>query len=77
MDKKFESLKLRYENTRTWMLTFFVALISMAIGYHVISNESFKHSLGIIMGIVVMATLILYFIQTYRYHKVLNYLEDK
>lgn len=74
MDKKYESLKIRYENTRTWLLTLVALALSMSIGYYTIEDITFKLQLGRITAIVVLAIIVLYIIQTFRYKRALEYL---
>ncbi|KHO45880.1 MAG: hypothetical protein QJ16_C0016G0003 [archaeon GW2011_AR1] len=76
MNKKYELLKIKYENTRTWLLSFIALALPMSIGYYVINDLSFKNKLSIIIGIVIIAIIFLYILQTIRYKKILNYLRN-
>lgn len=74
MDKKFEILKIKYENTRTWLLSLLAATLSTSIGYYAIQDVTFKRGLGIVSSILGIALVILFIIQTIRYSRLLTYL---
>ncbi len=75
MNKKYELLKIKYENTRTWLLSFIALALSMSIGYYIVRDLSFKNKLGITTGIIIIAIFFLYTIQIIRYKNILDYLK--
>ena len=74
MDKKFEDLKIKYENSRTWLLTWLALMVTISIAYYTVQDISFKNSLARLSQILVLVVIIFFIIQTLRYHKILNYL---
>jgi len=77
MDKKYELLKVKYENTRTWLLLLVALALSMSIGYYSIEDIVFKNKLAWTTWIVVIGIIFLTIMQTIRYSKVLNYLKRR
>lgn len=75
MNKKYELLKIKYENTKTWLFSLIALVFSMSIGYYIIEDESFKSRLGITTWIVLIGIGVLYIMQIVRYKKLLNYLK--
>ncbi len=75
MNKKFERLKLKYENARSWFITFIVIAIPLSIAYY--SVEEIRGTLNWI-NVVVFCTIIFYFVlQTKRYQILLEFLEEE
>ncbi|MBS3078916.1 hypothetical protein J4218_02230 [Candidatus Pacearchaeota archaeon] len=74
MDNKYELLKVKYENTRTWLLLLVALALSMSIGYYSVDDIVFKNQLAWTTRIVVIAIIILFIFQTIKYNKVLKYL---
>lgn len=77
MNRKYELLKVKYENARTWLFTLLAVALSTSIGYYTVSDTSFKSNLACITGIAIIGILFFDFLQIIRYIQVIKYLENK
>ncbi len=75
MDKKYELLRVKYENARTWMFTLLAVALSTSIGYYTIEDIIFKNRLAYTTWIVVIGIIFFDVLQIVRYKKVINYLK--
>jgi len=74
MNKKYELLKVKYENARTWMFTFLAVALSTSIGYYTIEDLAFKNKLVHITWIMIIGIILFDILQIVRYNKVISYL---
>ncbi len=75
MDKKYELLRVKYENVRTWLFTLLAVALSTSIGYYTIDDVIFKSRLACITWIVIIGVIFFDILQIVRYNKVINYLK--
>ncbi len=79
IDKEFELLKLSYDSSRTWALSFLALMITSFIGYSslISSNPSAGIALFRCMLFFLVGTVFLYIIESRNYMKLRKYLKKE
>ncbi len=79
VDKEFELLKLSYESSRTWALSFFALMITTFIGYSVMMESNIVASAALFKcsGYLAFGAIVLYFIESRNLIKLRKYLKSK